>query len=352
MCTLFLTVDASNTHVGGVLQQQDHRGALRPLGYFSRKLDSTQARYSMFDRELLACFLSIRHFRWCVEGRPVTVSTDHKPLTFALHRLSDAWSARQQRQLSYVAEYVAEIQHVAGKDNVVVDCLSCPACAVLPVENGRVDLTLLAAAQSTCQQTQEWRDKENVQQVKVSGLELLCDNSIGALRPIVTAMCRHAVFSSVHGLAHAGIRANRRMLTSRYVWRGCAADVVAWCRDCQQCGIGKVTKQEQATVEAIPVPAVPFSHIHADLVGPLPMLEKGHTYLLTMVDRTTRWPEVVPLCSIAAQENTDAFVSMWVARFGVPGGVTTDCGTQFMGSTWKCLCANNNSLPPPSVWPG
>jgi len=91
-------------------------------------------------------------------------------------------------------------------------------------------------------------------------------------------------------------------------------------------------------VEAIPIPEVPFSHVHVDLMGPLPMSEKGHTYLLTMVDRATRWPEVTPLSSIAAQEVADAFVATWVACFGVPSIITTDRGTQFTGSVWSCLC--------------
>jgi len=75
-----------------------------------------------------------------------------------------------------------------------------------------------------------------------------------------------------------------------------------------------------------------------DLVGPLPTSEKGHSYLLTMIDRTTRWPEVAPLVGITAQEVADTFVATWVARFGVPDFVTTDRGTQFTGSTWQCLC--------------
>jgi len=82
---LVLACDASDSHVGGVLQQKDARGAMRPLGFFSVKLDKTQAKYSTFDRELLACYLSICHFLWCMEGRPLGVFTDHKPLTFALH---------------------------------------------------------------------------------------------------------------------------------------------------------------------------------------------------------------------------------------------------------------------------
>jgi cleavage and polyadenylation specificity factor subunit 1 len=51
---LCLAVDASDSHIGGVLQQASRLG-FQPLAFFSKKLDSTQARYSTFDRELLAC---------------------------------------------------------------------------------------------------------------------------------------------------------------------------------------------------------------------------------------------------------------------------------------------------------
>jgi hypothetical protein len=61
----------------------------RPLTYFSAKLELAQLKYITFHCELLACYLAIRHFRWLVEGRQLL--TDHKPLTFALHRTTDAW---------------------------------------------------------------------------------------------------------------------------------------------------------------------------------------------------------------------------------------------------------------------
>jgi len=97
-----------------------------------------------------------------VEGRPLRVLTNHKPLTFALHRQSDAWSARQQRQLSFVAEYTSDVQHLLGAENVVADALSRPACAVLPAEGGKLDLKQIAAAQVTCPDSQEWRAKPGV----------------------------------------------------------------------------------------------------------------------------------------------------------------------------------------------
>ena len=58
---LSLAVDASDTHVGGVLQQQTVRG-WQPLAFFSKKLTVAEAKYSTFDRELLAAFSSISVF--------------------------------------------------------------------------------------------------------------------------------------------------------------------------------------------------------------------------------------------------------------------------------------------------
>jgi Reverse transcriptase (RNA-dependent DNA polymerase)/RNase H-like domain found in reverse transcriptase len=81
---LSLVTDASATHAGAVLQQRRQGQQWRPLGFFSVKLDSPQQKYSAFDRELLAVFLAIRHFRFMLEGRQFVVFTDHRPLLGAL----------------------------------------------------------------------------------------------------------------------------------------------------------------------------------------------------------------------------------------------------------------------------
>ena len=61
-----------------------------------------------------------------LDGRRFAIFTDHKPLTYALARVSEPWTARQTRQLSYVAEYTSDIRHIAGAANVVADTLSRP----------------------------------------------------------------------------------------------------------------------------------------------------------------------------------------------------------------------------------
>jgi RNase H-like domain found in reverse transcriptase/Reverse transcriptase (RNA-dependent DNA polymerase) len=126
---ILLVTDASASHIGAVLQQRRRKQGWRPLAFFSQKLTPTQARYSAFDRELLAVHDSSVHFRHLLEGRSFVIFTDHLPLVGALHRVSEPKSDRQRRQLSFIAEFTAEIRHIAGQSNVVADTLSRPAVA-------------------------------------------------------------------------------------------------------------------------------------------------------------------------------------------------------------------------------
>ena len=41
----------------------------QPLSFLSKKLTPAETRYSVFDRELLAVYATIRHFRHNLEGR-------------------------------------------------------------------------------------------------------------------------------------------------------------------------------------------------------------------------------------------------------------------------------------------
>jgi hypothetical protein len=78
-----------------------------------------------------------------------------------------------------------------------------------------------------------------------------------------------------------------------------------------------------------------------DLVGPLPP-SRGHTYLLTIIDRTSRWPEAIPLASITAADCARALFAGWVSGFGVPPNtITSDRGAQFTSALWAGLCSLN-----------
>ena len=65
--TIVLTVDASNVALGGVLEHAID-GQWRPLAFFGKLLRPREQKYPLFDRELLAAHLAIRHFRHFLEG--------------------------------------------------------------------------------------------------------------------------------------------------------------------------------------------------------------------------------------------------------------------------------------------
>lgn len=98
---LTLTTDASNRAIGGVLHQVVNNQTL-PLGFHSRKLTTTEQRYSVYDRELLAIYDSCKHFIHLLEGRNFTIYTDHKPLIHVFQQKPEKASERQQRKLSFI----------------------------------------------------------------------------------------------------------------------------------------------------------------------------------------------------------------------------------------------------------
>lgn len=64
------------------------------------------------------------------------------------------------------------------------------------------------------------------------------------------------------------------------------------------------------------------------MVGPLPE-SQGYTYLLTAIDRATRWVEAIPLRDITVNTVAKSHIFGWIARFGIPKRISTDQGTQF-----------------------
>lgn len=334
---LALRSDASGTGVGAVLEQWQE-GHWNPLGFFSRNLTETETRYSTFDRELLAAHSAVRHFLPAIEGRQCTLFTDHRPLAQAVHRTSDPWSPRQQRHLSLVAEYCTDVQYIPGPENTVADFFSRTAVGAVTLG---LDYDLLAKEQQRDKEMRDYRTAITgltLEDVELGrpGHTLLCDTSMGHPRPVVPSSLRRRVFECLHDLSHPGVRATQKLVCQRFVWHGMRRQLATWARQCLSCQRAKVHIHARAAVQTIPAPTVGFTHIHIDIVGPLPT-SRGFTYLLTAVDRTTRWPEVFPLKSITADECIRTFLLGWVARYGMPTAITSDRGAQFTSQLWRSV---------------
>ena len=98
-----VTTDASNTHVGGVLSQIQTDVSNKPIGYFSKKLNPTESRYSATDREALGVVLTCRNFHHYLWGTKFSIFTDHQPLTSIFKRKTK--SPRMSRWIVEMREY-------------------------------------------------------------------------------------------------------------------------------------------------------------------------------------------------------------------------------------------------------
>ncbi len=91
--------------------------------------------------------------------------------------------------------------------------------------------------------------------------------SLHTPRLLVQVNSRQAVISSLHNIAHLGIRATKRLVTSSFISQLIGADIVKFCGSCQQCARSKVTSTLHTHVQTIELPVRRFSHVHVDLVG-------------------------------------------------------------------------------------
>ena len=113
------------------------------------------------------------------------------------------------------------------------------------------------------------------------------------------------------------------MVAGRFCWPFLAKQVAALVRACLCCQQEKVHRHVHLQPAAVPVPQRHFANVHLNLVGPLPP-SCGYHYLFTIIDRTTRWPEAIPLKVINAPDCTKALFTSLIARLGVPLVITSD----------------------------
>lgn len=161
---------------------------------------------------------------------------------------------------------------------------------------------------------------------------LLCDLSSEVPNPIMPPTARHPIFHMLHGLSHPGMCSSQQLVGDRFV---------------SQEGHGFLDKELQLVsveqdckAQLFPSPRDPCRH---QTIQPYPCQpcgfpnpSLGFTHLLTIIDRSTHWLEVIPMHKTIAEVCSDALLH-WVSHFGVPCNLTSDHGAQFMSTLWECL---------------
>ncbi|GFW03352.1 retrovirus-related Pol polyprotein from transposon 412 [Trichonephila clavipes] len=119
---LQITTNASSRGIGAVLEQKYPNSEVKPLYFFSKKLNPSQSKYNATVLEFFAIYTALNFFRPFLLGRKFKVFTDHKPLAGFLSNKNP--SSKIWRWKLALEEFNYDIQYIRGSLNSVADHLS------------------------------------------------------------------------------------------------------------------------------------------------------------------------------------------------------------------------------------
>lgn len=138
-------------------------------------------------------------------------------------------------------------------------------------------------------------------------------------------------FYFIHGLSHKAIRAMQRVLTHILILPSTNCNARALRRACLKCRRSKVNRHTASPFSLFAAPNLRADHIHVNIISKYP-LSNNYTYLVTCINRFTRWVEPIPIHDIHVETVTQVFVNSWVSTFFVPSCLTTHRGRQFQSA--------------------
>ncbi|KAF8088610.1 hypothetical protein N665_0535s0002 [Sinapis alba] len=112
-----LHTDASDYAIGGVLMQNGH-----PIAFESRKLNETERRYTVQEKEMTAIVHCLRVWRHYLLGSHFSVKTDNVATSY--FQTQKKFSPKQARWQDFLSEFDYTLEYKPGKVNVVADALS------------------------------------------------------------------------------------------------------------------------------------------------------------------------------------------------------------------------------------
>src|SRR5437667_1473928 len=382
-----LEADSSDHAQGGVLSQYDKDGVLRPIAFFSRKLNAAESNYEIYDKELLAIIRCFEQWRPELEGSmfPVKVLTDHKNLQYFM--TTKQLTHRQTRWAEYLSRFDFKITYRPGKQGQKPDALTrrsqdLPANAnderianrfrvLLPPE--RFEKIRLVFTDHELNEEEAEIDKWDMNLDDLMDYEYAHDPWIQSIltaaktgqrqhKEITLAECeirndrlfyrgnlvvpnseplRFKILEFAHDAAvagHPGRAKTYEIVQRAYYWPMMHDFVRRYVRSCPTCARGKSWHaKKQGVLRPLPVPMRRWRDISIDFVVDLPS-SNGYTNVMVVVDRLTKMRHMIPLKSLDVIEVAEAFIRNVFKLHGLPDTIISDRGGQFIATFWKTLC--------------
>lgn len=324
--------DASDFAIGGVLMQEGH-----PIAYESRKLNDTERRYTVQEKEMTAIVHCLRTWRHYLLGSKFVVRTDNVATSY--FQTQKKLSPKQARWQDFLAEFDMELQYKPGRENHVADALSRKAeLAAVCLLHGAIRERI---REGTCEDPVTQGLVRLVKEGKAQrfwvsdGLLLTKGRRIyvprwGNLRRELMKECHDSKWAG-----HPGQKRTLALLESAYYWPHMRDDVEAYVRTCLVCQQDKVERQKPGgLLEPLPTPTRPWESVSMDFISALPKVGALGS-ILVVVDRFSKYGTFIAApADCTAEEAARLFVGNVVKFWGIPENIVSDRDPRFTGKFW------------------
>ncbi|KAG0440307.1 Retrovirus-related Pol polyprotein from transposon 17.6 [Dictyocoela muelleri] len=284
----FIEVDASERGIGGVLYQ--NHGI---LGFYSYKLNDTEIRYSIVEKESFAIYKMIIRFKSILFNGNIVVKTDNRN---SLFNPKDS-NSRINRWREQLSEYSIDYQFISGKNNIIADKLS-----------------------------REFNNHSNL------------INKSDMNDKIVEIHNKHG---------HPGSLRTFKTINLKYKINLPYHRVVSTLKSCLGCRKNIDDKSKFGKIAGILSSEYPLEVISSDIVGPFKNSiynlnpHDSKFFLLTITDIFSRYSEVFYLKEINTKNIISKCFKIFFDNNGIPKQLITDNGRQYVSLEFRNFLENN-----------
>lgn len=331
-----IETDSSDLAIGAVLVQMQN-GVRKCIAYFSKKLSSTQRKYSATERECLAVLLSIENFRHFVEGSQFIVQTDAMSLTFLRTMSIESKSPRIARWALKLSKYDLILQYKKGCDNIPADALS---RSVLTVDCTFSDAFTAQLKRQIEENPGAYKDFRvcDGKVFKYITNSSLFDDVNSRWKYVVPVAERKEIVRSIHQEAHLGFLKTLAKVREKFYWPRMSTDVKRFCYSCDICKESKTPNQNVTPECGKPkLCSRPWELISMDFLGPYPRSKHGNVWLLVVTDFFTKFVMVQCMKSATAPGVCAFTEGNIFTLFGAPSICITDNAKVFHSDQFKRL---------------
>ena len=363
--------DASDNACRAELSQE-HDGTEFPIAFLLHTFTETQRKWSTIKQEAYGVYYAITKWNYYLQDTAITVKNDHKPLTWFLNGKNannkvNIWSLE-------LTTYNITFEWISGAKNKAADCLSWLVEPTSPSPSPSVHMltashtegptsNIRSHTQTTSPNTtptphpnvsprisQETNPTpkpltmdriEALLQMQrtdpfckciskrllngktpqhefdtfthVKGLlyKHVTDCGKQFLALVIPKSWKYTVIVDAHDkLGHQGNSCMYCLIERQYYWKGMNKDIRKYIANCILCQQEKA-KVQQYSLQMTEIPDRPFDKIAIDLVTECETSTSGNTYILTIIDHLTGWPEAFPI----PDKSTDTTVSTFINEY-------------------------------------